>query len=113
MGLGKRCLGKSPWKALPVVTIPTSGTVDVDTIDVGEVCAIKYVICLQGDGKTQSSEFFVSAKGADFVDTKYATLGDSLAVSVNFLKVGSDGVLRLVNSEAFAVTATVIRLLVG
>ncbi len=103
----------SSWEELGPTTIDPSDTEDLDTVPISTFCSGYYVICFQGGGLTKTVHLIVSAAGSDFKDTVHAVLGDSLSVTVKFLKVGTDGVLRLGNGEAFAVTATVQRLLVG
>ena len=90
-------------------TVDPSDTVDFDPQDFAGFNCAKYVVCVTSPSARRIQEHVVVKTGADVSDQVYAKEGDTLAVSLNFAKVGSDVVLRAVNSEAFAVDVSLVR----
>jgi hypothetical protein len=95
-------------------TVPASDSVDFDVIDFDDTASKLYVCEFSSAANDlyKSLQLFASREGTDVTDTVFSILGNSLQVSVQFLKDGTETKLRVTNSEAFPVLANIQRLAV-
>ena len=87
-----------------VVTIPPGVTI-ADSIPLDSFVAAKYLISLFNTDEDvfKALEAFVTKESNEKIsDTVFSKLGDSIAVSLNFKRVGSDLQLEVMNSELFS-----------
>jgi len=93
--------------------IPAGGSLDLDVIPNAEFSTAKYVIKLfnQAESKTKTMALVAVKFSGTVNDTIYASLGDSLAVTVKVEQGATDTALRMANAEVFEVSTSVVKTL--
>ena len=88
------------------VVIPAGDTVDVDTNTFSTFLGVFYELTMFNEAENKYLGFEINAnrKGSEVCFSVYGKVGDQLARVVNVLKDGTDSILRITNSESFAVT---------
>lgn len=94
-------------------TVAASATEDIDTIDLDDLCSVKYLLCVHNvtEDKYCSFELYgTRSTGNGVTDTLYAKIGDVLDFTVEFLVVGTDAILRITNNETFTLTVSGVKI---
>jgi hypothetical protein len=103
----------SDWKKVDIgesfseVLAPAGQTTTLQTIPLANFCAVKYHICIFNIVQdVQKTMILHGAKksGGEVEYSSFSVLGDVIAVTTNFLVVGTDAVLEVTNGEAFDLT---------
>ena len=91
--------------------IDPSETLSADTYPFSDLRGLKYIITTSPlDGsKISALEMLACKKSSDVSDSVYCKIGDTLDVAAQFLRSGSDTLLRLTNNEAFTVRVSLLR----
>jgi hypothetical protein len=92
--------------------IPPSGSLDVDFILLSSFISTKYIVeCSNEDEAVFSCwEMTACRESATVTDSIYNKIGNPMNLTVEFLIVGSDAVLRIGNNEAYPVSVRALRL---
>lgn len=90
-------------------TVPASDTLDVPLAIFDDFLKANLEIALfsTSEAKYRGLEATLIKQTSDLSDSIYGKIGDNLKVSLNFLKVGSEVILRLTNTEIFDVSLSV------
>lgn len=95
------------------VTIPGSGSGNVDVILYSTLCAVDYQLCVYNPTEDVWTSFrlYGSKKsGGTVEDTLYSVIGDNFDFDVEFLVVTTNAVLRITNNETYPLTVEGIRI---
>ena len=93
-------------------TVAAGAATNIDSAPLAGGVSRKYFIdfAIPSEDRYRAVEMFTSRQGTSVTDNVYARLGDAIDVSLNFVVIGADGVVQVVNNELVPVTITIFKI---